>query len=62
MSELITVCIVIALLIAAWLAICIDNEKNVVKGVKLAIGLPFMVVVMVSAFVYVIYSFNVVIG
>jgi len=61
MSELITVCIVITLVIAVWFAACIDAQ-GVKNGIVMALGLPVLFVSMAAAFIYVIYSFGVVFG
>ena len=62
MVELIVVCVVGALIVFGWIAICIDCQKGVVKGLIMAIGLPFMVISMIGLFVYVAYCFHTVIS
>ena len=60
MSELITVCIVITLVVAGWLAMCIEMQ-GVKEGVKIAIIIPVLFIVIISMAVYIFYSFGVVI-
>ena len=62
MVELIVVCIVGALILFGWIAIWVGNEKSLIKGVIMAIGLPLMVVSMVALVVYVIHCFIVVLS
>ena len=61
MIELIIVCIVLGLLVVGWVAVCIDAQ-GVKEGIKMAIGIPVMIVSMLSAFIYVGYSFHTVFG
>jgi len=56
MIELITVFTVITLIILGWIALCID-ARGMKEGVKMAIGLPIMIVVLISAIVWIGYSF-----
>ena len=62
MIEYITVSITIVLLLAGWFAAWIVNEKSVIKGAVLAIGLPLLFAAVIAIVVYVIYSFTVVFG
>ena len=62
MTELIVVCIVGALIVCGWIALWVSNEKSLIKGVIMAIGLPLMVVSMVALVVYVIHCFIVVLS
>ena len=61
MIELITVCIVLGLLVAGWIAACIDAQ-GVKEGIKMALGIPVMIISMLSMFIYVGYSFHTVFG
>ena len=61
MSEYITVFVILALIIVGWLALCIDAQ-GVKEGLKMAIGLPIMIVVVLSAFIWVGYSLDQVFG
>jgi hypothetical protein len=62
MVELIVLCVVGALIVFGWIAICIDCQKDVVKGLVMAIGLPFMVISILGLFIYVGYCFVTVIN
>jgi hypothetical protein len=57
MTELIVVCVVCFIFAGVWIALCIENEKSIIKGVLIAVGLPLMVISMISLFVYVSYCF-----
>jgi len=56
MIELITVFTVITLIILGWIALCID-ARGMKEGVKMAIGLPIMIVVLISVLMWIGYSF-----
>ena len=61
MIEYITVGIVLTLAFAGWLALCIDTRESLKEGLLMAIGVPAMSVGVVAIFIYIIYSFGVVI-
>lgn len=58
--ELITVCIVITLVVAGWFALFIKTQ-GVKEGIIIAVLIPVIIVTVVSVFVYIFYSFGVVI-
>ena len=62
MVELIVVCVVGALIVCGWIALCIDCQKGVVKGLLMATGIPFMIISIIGLFVYVAYCFHTVIN
>lgn len=62
MIELIVVSITCLLIAGAWIALWIDNEKSVIKGVCMAVGLPLMVISMIALVIYVIDCFIVVLS
>ena len=61
MSESITVFVVLTLIVVGWFALCIDAQ-GVKEGLKMAVLFPIMIVVILSAFGWVFYSFNKVLG
>ena len=62
MVELMVVCVVSALIVCGWIALCIDCQKGVVKGLLMAAGIPFMIISIIGLFVYVAYCFHTVIN
>jgi len=56
MIELITVFTVITLIILGWIALCIEAQ-GVKEGFKMAIAIPLAFTVMISAIVWILYSF-----
>jgi len=61
MIELITVCVVLGLLVVGWLALCIDAQ-GIKEGIKMAVGVPVMIISVLAVFIYIGYSFNTVFG
>jgi hypothetical protein len=61
MIELITVYVVLGLLVAGWFAACIDAQ-GVKDGIKMAVGIPLMIISMLALGGYILHSFIVVFG
>ena len=62
MAELIVVCIVGVLIVCGWIALCINCQKGIIKGLLMAIGIPFMIISIIGLFVCVAYCFHTVIS
>jgi len=57
MAEYITVFTLIFILVSGWIALCI-NHGGVKEGIKIAVFVPTVIIVIVGIFVWVGYSIN----